>query len=162
MLSKKTFAPVFMAFALLLLAVVALTYIPAGRVDAAPAAIPTPVIVGFSGDNTEIKTFWSAQRLIADGGSAVFEMPQAEALDIQYTIDQTVVVATSETNTTTLKLQFSNDGTNWTDGVNVVASNATDVTNLLQFNNFGRYTRVFADVTNVNPVTFTVIAVARR
>lgn len=162
MLSKKILTSVLMALAVLALAFVVLTYIPAGRVDAAPVAIPTPIAPAYSGDTTNIVTFFATKQITADTSSVSFELPQAEALDLQYTIDQTAIPATLEVNTTTLKLRFSNDGVNWTDGVNVVASNTADVTNLLQFNNFGRYTTVYADVAVANPITITVIGVARR
>lgn len=123
------------------------------------AVIPTPAFTGYSGDavNTPVK-FWADNKVITQSGaSTAFVLADAEALDIQYVIDQGTV------NTVTLKLQFSNDNANWTDGVNVVASNAADATNLLQFNNFGYYTRLYATVSNTSPLTLTnVSAVARR
>ena len=75
--------------------------------------------------------------------------------DIMWSIDVGTV------NTTTYKLQFSNDATHWTDGVAVASAVAADVTNLAQFYVFGRYARVYATVSNTNPLTTTVIAVLK-
>lgn len=146
--------------ALVALGVVIGGFIGLSPAGAAPGAIPTPAFTGYSGDTTQNVTFWNAQAMTVDAGSTAFELGQAEALDIQYIIDQDW--AGGEPNTTTLKLQFSNDNTNWTDGVAVVTSNTTDTVNLLQYNNFGRYTRIYADVGASDGLTLTVIAVARR
>ena len=70
-------------------------------------------------------------------------------------LDQTNV------NTVTLTLQFSNDGENWTDGAALATSNAADAALLQQVNVFGKYARVYANVTNSNPLTVTVIGVLK-
>lgn len=122
----------------------------AGNVEAAPPAIPTPISASMSADNTgTVIKFWPDNTaLTASGASTAFQLGQAELLDIQYVIDQATA-----TNTITLTLQYSNDNSNWTNGVNVVAANSADVTNLLQFNNFGNWTRLYATLANTNPVT---------
>lgn len=76
-------------------------------------------------------------------------------LDVQY------VIAFSGTNTTTLTLRHSNDGVNWVTGATLLANGTTAGTAMTQTHNFGQFTAVYADVTNSNPVTLTVIAVAR-
>lgn len=46
-------------------------------------------------------------------------------------------------------------------GATIVSANAADADALAQFAVYGRYTNVYADVTNTNPVTITVIGVAK-
>jgi len=121
----------------------------------AAAVAPTPLAETAGGPGYQNVVFWSADALTADGASNALQLPGYEVLDLQYVIDQGTV------NTTTIKLQFSNDNTNWSDGINVVASNAADANAMAQFNNFGRYVRLYADVTNSNAVTITARAVAK-
>jgi hypothetical protein len=128
---------------------------PAGPGQAAPLAVPTPLAETAGGGDYLNVVFWSADALTADGGSNALQLPGYEVLDLQYIIDQ------GTTNTTTLKIQFSNDNTNWSDGINIVANNAADANGMVQVNNFGRYTRLYADVTNTNAWTITARAVAK-
>ena len=79
---------------------------------------------------------------------------------MHYSIDQTDV------NTMTLKLQFTNDtpgtsGATYVDGINIVASNAADATDLQQFQTFGAWTCVYADVTNTNAVDVSVVVLLK-
>jgi hypothetical protein len=64
-------------------------------------------------------------------------------------------------NTTTLKLQFSNDGVNWTDGATIASAIAEDGAVLSQQAVFGKFARVYADVSNTNPVTLTVLGILK-
>jgi hypothetical protein len=123
--------------------------------SAAPLAAPTPITVSAGDEATAPATFWRAKALTASGASNVYELPAADRLDLQWVVDETVV------NTTTLKLQFSNDGTNWVDGLDVEANIAADKNDLQQFNTFGRFVRLYATLTNSNPVTVTAIGVAK-
>lgn len=126
-------------------------------VEAGPLPAPTPVVTGFNSEPVYYPVkFFDSKVIKADTGSTLFVLPKYEALDIMYVIDQPTSV-----NTTTLKLQHSNDGTNWTDGMTIVSNNADDATGLNQFTNFGIYTRVYADVTNTEGVTMSVIGVAK-
>ncbi len=127
------------------------------EVEAGPLAAPTPLVTGYNGESVYYPVkFFDSQVITADGGSTVFVLPKYEALDIMYVIDQPTSV-----NTCTLKLEHSNDATNWTDGLTIVDANAADADGLNQFTNFGIYTRVYADVTNTNELTVTVIGVAK-
>lgn len=144
------------AFGLILLNVAGLILVPlAEQSQAAPAVAPTPLAETAGGPGYQNVVFWSADALTASAGSNAIQLPGYEVLDLQYVIDQGTV------NTTTIKLQFSNDNTNWSDGINVVANNAADANAMAQFNNFGRYVRLYATVTNTNPVTITARAVAK-
>lgn len=141
-----------MALALLAGAMVALNTPTA---LAAPAAAPTPVVSGFSQRSPTELTWLSGVATTADGGSTPQLVSAWQAVDIQYVIDQ------GTTNTVTLKLQFSNDGSNWTDGATLVTDNAADASVLSQAAVFGKWARVYADVTNSNPVTITAIGIMK-
>jgi hypothetical protein len=111
-------------------------------------------------DNTKYPVyFWYQDVITQSGRGTVYQLPDFEILDIHYDLD----VTDGSINTTTLKLQYTNfaDLTNWVDGVDVAASVATDTVALNQYYNFGRYTAIYATVANTNPVTITVIAVAK-
>lgn len=119
-------------------------------------AAPTPV----GSINNSIRpasevTWMSEVVLTADAGSAAQIVRDWSYADVQYVIDQT------DTNTVTLKLQFSNDAVNWTDGATLVADNAADASTLAQVALFGKWARVYADVTNTNPVTVSVNAILK-
>jgi hypothetical protein len=130
--------------------------------SAAPAAIPTPIVVPATGPPQNV-TFFGGTVLTADTRSNSVQIPSASSLDLQYEIDETTV------NTTTLRIDFSNDplctttpaSAEWSPGINVVASAAADTDQMVQVQNFGRCTSIFADVTNSNQVTVTVRAVAK-
>jgi hypothetical protein len=126
----------------------------AGMVQAAPAAIPTPVSVTPGNGAPQVAPFWQATALTASGAGAE-AIIAGEKVDLQWVIDQATV------NTVTLKLQFSNDSTNWVDGATFVTNNAADAGDMQQYAVFGRYLRAYATVVNTNPVTVTVIGVVK-
>lgn len=132
-------------------------------VQAAPNLAPTAVAnihaSAATGVATELSFFNGSSSITADTNGPVISLPSYSLLDIQYNIDQTVLA--SGANTTTLTLQYSNDGANWTNGPALVTSNVADASVLSQQANFGRYTRVNADVSNTHPITITVLAVAK-
>ena len=140
-----------------LLVVALVVALPVARPATADVlAIPTPVFTAPNSTATaRTGTFWEDDALTASGGSAVVDVGNYSRADIMWSIDVGTV------NTTTYKLQFSNDARHWTDGVPVASGVAADVTNLAQFYVFGRYARVYATVTNANPITTTVIAVLK-
>jgi hypothetical protein len=123
---------------------------------AAPAAAPTPVSINHSGVRSDIVTFHSSDVITADGNSGVQSVADHAVIDLQWVIDQGTV------NTTTFKLQFSNDGVNWVDGATIATSNAADVNSMQQFAVFGRWARINRDVSNTNTLTLTTfIGVAK-
>lgn len=136
------------------------------------AAIPTPISNPAVSDSATNVTYWQDVGLVADGGSNSKQLLAYEFQDIHYEINQTDVAIAGGTlvNTVTVRLEFSNDpdcvvGTgssaNWASGINLVATNAADADEMLQVNNIGRCTRLYADVANTNPVTLSVWAVAK-
>jgi hypothetical protein len=60
-----------------------------------------------------------------------------------------------------LTSKWSVDGTITASGVNVVASNVADATDIAQLQVFGKYFCILADVTNTNPVTVTAQVIAK-
>lgn len=121
------------------------------------AAAPTPAASGSNTGSTRsgMLTFFDTVVITQDTRSVLYALSGYDLIDVQWSIDM------SDTNTTTLKIQFSIDGRTFTNGVNIAASKAVDDTGLNQFNNFGRYTAIYADVTNTNPVTLTVYGLAK-
>lgn len=145
------------ALSLLLLFAVLLSIGSSGKVSAAPFGVPTPVSVSRSITKWFPVTYWDTAPLAADTRAECFETAANDLVDIQYTIDQGAGVP----NTTTLKLQHSVDNLTFIDGVSVVASNSADASDLKQFQVFGRYTCLYADVSNTNAVTITAKAVVK-
>ena len=132
---------------------------PADGTLAAPAAAPTPVAAVQRSPAPEFPQFFRTKVITVDSRSDCFEVPDYAVVDLQYLIDQTAVAGAP--NTTTLKLQFSNDLVTYIDGTNVVSGNAADASDLQQYQLFGRHTCVYADVTNSNPLTLTVNGVVK-
>ncbi len=126
---------------------------------AAPAAAPTPVAAVQRSPAPEFPQFFRTKVITEDTRSDCFEVPDYAVVDLQYLIDQTAVAGAP--NTTTLKLQFSNDLVTYIDGTNVVSGNVADGSDLQQYQLFGRHTCVYADVTNSNPLTLTVSGVVK-
>jgi len=124
-----------------------------------PLAAPTPVCVSAAAAAAGEAVFFSTSVLTDDTYSARVPVAAFQRTDIQHVLDQTVIAAAA--NTTTLTIQFSNDGVNWTDGAALVSSNSADAALLQQVNVFGKYARVKADLTNNNPLTVTVIGVLK-
>lgn len=156
----KVFLPA--AIVALLLLVALLTAIPGyGPVAAAPAAAPTPVSVTrpMGGGEFQVVTLFNTVAITADTTSSCFDIGKFAVADVQYTIDQTL--ADSVMNTTTLTTKWSVDGGTLVSGVNVVASNVADATDMQQVQLFGRYMCLTADVSNANPVTITARAIAK-
>ena len=116
---------------------------------AVPAQLAAPRSVAFA----------SVQRITNDVGSTFnVALRDYGVLDLQY-----VVQASDGTNAWTLKLQHSNDGVNWVDGLTIASSIAsvTGTTDMTRTHNFGGFTRVFFDTSNTTAFTATVNAIAR-
>jgi hypothetical protein len=131
-----------------------LVSLPANRpapATAAPAAAVTPVAsANLSDASPRVASFFDARAITADT-RACFDLAAYELLDLQYVIDQ------GTTNTTTLKIQHSNDNVNFTDGATAVSANTADASALAQHALFGRYNCVYADVANTNTITITAM-----
>jgi len=127
-----------------------------------PLAIPTPVSAPAHStalNAPEFPTFFNAKALTDDARSSCFEVPEYSVIDLQWLIDQTIVNTTA--NTITLKLQYSNDNVNFVDGASFVSANVADASDMQQYNLFGRHTCIYADVSNTQTVTVTVIGTVK-
>lgn len=106
--------------------------------QAGPLLIPTPVAEVAGGGDWVMATYSIGGDFTdvydAATGSAIHD-PGYTAADISWTLDVSGAI------TVTCKLQFSNDNSNWADGLNIFATKAADETNMDQFNLFGRYSR---------------------
>lgn len=145
--------PIFLGLALALLAL-GLLFLPAPQVDAAPGAVPTPITGAYSPDGN-VFTFLGAKTFTADGRSDPLTLASFERGDFTWTVDQ------SATNTTTLTLQYSNDGSRWYNGVALVSDNTTDTGDLVQLPVFARYTRIDVNVATTDTITVTVDILAK-
>ena len=125
-----------------------------------PLALVTPVsATARNVDQNGELAFVTTKVFTADGNSTALNVQNIDVLDLQATADQTAVAGAP--NTTTLKLQFSNDGINWVAGATFLTANAADASDMTQQAAFGKLARINVDVTNANPVTFTVIAIGK-
>lgn len=124
-----------------------------------PLAAPTPVTVSASGPSQNDLSFFTTRVITQDVASAAQNIEAADKADLQYTLDQTLV--TGIANTTTLTLQFSCDGTTWTNGVAMLSANVADASDISQMLTFCSQMRVLVDVSNTNPVTVTVQGLAK-
>lgn len=130
-------------------AIVALN--PDLTVQAAPRPATTPVsITQPSNNNSKLVTFHNAT-ITADTRSTCFENQGYDVLDLQTKIDQTT------TNTVTIKIQQTNDGVNFIDGLTSVSANTADATALSQYALFGWKTCLYIDVSNANTLTVQAI-----
>jgi hypothetical protein len=125
---------------------------------AAPAAIPTPASVtrpSANGNFITFSPFAGTASIAEDTYSSCYDVGKYSTIDVLYVIDQ------GTTNTTTLTSYWSIDGTTKAAGVNVVASNAADATDMAQLQVFGRYFCLLANVTNTEAITITAQAIAK-
>lgn len=152
---KRVFGVV-MAGALVMALLFGIMLAPQGDVMAAPQAAPTPVSVTRpAGAGAQIIEVWDAVPITADTTATCVDIGAASVIDAQYQIDQTDV------NTVTLTTQWSINGELITDGVDIVASNAADASEMVQVQAFGRYICAKADVANTNTVTVTLYLAAK-
>ena len=129
--------------------------------QAAPPAAPTPVANLVNSNDALNVSFQSATALTADTNTGGQQLPTYEWLDIQYNITQ---ATSASVNTTTIKIQFSNDNSNWVTGPTIVSASDTPLattSDITRVPIFGRYVRFNQDVTNSNPVTITLIGLAK-
>lgn len=152
-MKKNSFLVV--AIAILFFAMV-LGSLSSNRASAAPQAAPTPIsVTERNGASPALLTFFDAQAIAADTTSTCFEITFWDIADLYYSIDQ------GTTNTTTLTLRWGNNSSALVNGVNVVASNAADASDLQQFQTFGRFACILADVATTDTVTITVNALVK-
>lgn len=136
-----------------LLVILAMLSFPA---VAAPPAAPTPIAdFLLQGVQARAFNFQTRTAITADTNTSGVDVMGLSAVDVQYVIDHGTV------NTTTLTVQYSNDNSNWVNGVALVSDSAADGTDITRVPVFGRYMRVNQNVTGTDAITITLTAVGR-
>lgn len=126
--------------------------------EPAQAAVITP-IAQTGRDGSRVAQYFVSQAITTDT-RVCFDLADYEIMDLQY---QVVV---SDSNPTTLTLQQTNIDPasgpfNAASAIATVAATPAAANVMAQLPLFGRWNCVLADVTNTNPITFTVIGVAK-
>ncbi len=138
-----------------LLFAVLLVGLNGGGVTPALAAAPTPVsITQPVGLNPQLYTLYSGTAITASAQGTCWELGKWAVADVQTNID------VSSTQTVTVKIQYSNDGTTLVDGANV-ASGSADASTFYQAPLFGRYACAYVTLGTSNAVTVNVTAWAK-
>lgn len=126
-----------------------------GPVQAAPPAAPTPVANLVYSSDANYFSFMADKAWAADGYSDPITLASFEWADWQYLIDH------GTPNTTTVTIQYSNDGQNWVNGPALISNSAADAGDIVRLPLFGRYTRLRVDVTNTQTVRLTANLLAK-
>lgn len=154
---KRAGAMVLGALALLFVASLSF-YWGAPKVDTVQAAVITP-IAQTGRDGSRIATFFNSQVITVDT-RVCFDLADMELLDLQYQVDA------GASNQTTVTLQQTNiDPTsgpfNTAQTIATVAATPADGNAFSQVGLFGRWNCVFADLSDTDGVTLTIIGVAK-
>ncbi len=139
---------------LLFFALIASLYIlPAAQTSGVALAAATPVSYGATvGTNSKV-TFFNGN--VTADTRVCFDLSNYNKVDLQWIIDQGTV------NTTTIKLQWSNNNANFEDTATVANANAADASGGQQYHLFGQHNCVNADVTNSTPLGLKIYGVAK-
>lgn len=124
-----------------------------------PLAAVTPVSVNPQSGIGQRVQFFTTDVITEDTYSPFQNVQQGSKMDLQWVLDQTAVAG--ETNTTTLTIEYSCDNQNWVTEHTPVNANTADATAIGQFTTFCTYGRVYANVTNTNPLTITVMGLVK-
>ena len=141
-----------------LLAVLVLTTLSLNTptTQAAPLAAPTPISVPIQPVVApEFPTFFNTKVITTSTRSDCFEVPEYSAVDLHWIIDET------DANSTTLKLQYSNNNTSYVDGVSFVTNAVADAESMNQYPLFGRWACVYAQLVGNQTVTVTVLGTVK-
>ena len=124
--------------------------------QAAPLAAPTPISVPVQAQVVpEFPVFFNTKVITVSTRSDCFEVPDYSAVDLHWIIDET------DANSTTLKLQYSNNNTSYVDGVSFVTNAVADAESMNQYPLFGRWACVYAQLVGNQTVTVTVLGTVK-
>ncbi len=138
-----------------LLFAVLLVGLNGGGVTPALAAAPTPVsITQPVGLSPQLYTLYSGTAITASAQGTCRELGKWAVADVQAIVD------VSDTQTVTVKIQYSNDGTNLVDGMNL-STGSVDANTFVQAPLFGRYACAYVTLGTSAPVTVNVTAWAK-
>lgn len=123
------------------------------------AAVITPV-TQTARDGSRVAEFF-VTRAITEDTRVCFDLAEFEVMDLQY---KSIAASGALSNPTTITTQQTNiDPTSgpFNAGSAVATVQATSADTMFQTPLFGRWNCVYANVTNSNPVTLTIIGVAK-
>ena len=148
---------VFIVVVVAMLFVAFLATLGGNGASAAPSLVPTPVSVSARGSAiAKDVVLYNGVVMTTAVASSAQGINEHEVIDLQWIIDQATL-----TNTLSINIQFSNNGVNWVDGPRVVTTNTADANDMQQYAIFGKYIRAYPSLENNNPVTITLIGVAK-
>lgn len=125
---------------------------PTARAGPQPAPTPATYSGGADPDYVMVTFVSGAVSRTATFNSSGFNLPSYNAADICHTVDINAAQSIS------CLLQFSNDNTNWADGVYLFTTTVADASaTMQQYNTFGRYVRTRCVLTSANPATLTIV-----
>lgn len=149
----NTKAAIFLA-SLIIITLLALPTLPT---VASPPAAPTPISnVVSHPDKARRRTVYANTAIAADTNTTSFCF--GEEYEV---VDYAVLIDHGTTNTTSVIIQFSNDGTNWDVGPTLVSASAADIYDISKIQLFGACQRFNLDVVNTNTITIGVIALPK-
>jgi hypothetical protein len=124
--------------------------------QAAPMAAPTPISIPVQARVApEYPVFFNTKVITVSTRSDCFEVADYSAVDLHWIIDET------DANSTTLKLQYSNNNTSYVDGLSFVSNAVADAEAMNQYPLFGRWACVYAALVGNQTVTVTVIGTVK-
>jgi hypothetical protein len=121
-------------------------------VQAAPAAVPTPIGALVTGGEYSMVPYFASEVITYSQASNSHLTARYSAADIHSVLDHT------STQTLTCKFQWSNDGTNWADGIALFTNKSADTNEITQTEMFGQRSRITCTVGTANPITVTIRA----
>lgn len=122
------------------------------------AAVITPISVNARGPEAARVAEYFVSKVITADTRVCFDLSGYETIDLQYQVDATLA---NTTTVTTQQTNISPTAGPFNTGAAVATVISADANTMLQTGAFGRWNCVLADVTNSNPITFTIIGVAK-
>ncbi len=124
--------------------------------EAAPPAAVTPIANTPYSADANYFVFLNEKTFAADGYSDRLTLASFEVGDWQYLID-----TVADVNTTTVTIQYSNDGENWVAGQPLISANIADAGDIVRLPLFGRYARLHVNSTTTDTLTLSVNVLAK-
>lgn len=123
-----------------------------------PLAAPTPIsnVVAFPDESRRVRTVYADTAIAADTNTTSFCLGTAFEV-----ADYAVLIDHGTTNTTSVIIEFSNDGTNWDVGPTLVSASAADIYDISKVQLFGACQRFDLDVVNTNTITIGITALPK-
>lgn len=152
-MSKRAFLPLVIGILVLAALLAPMVAIPA--VQGAPSAVVTPVTQYPREPAPRVLNFWASPTALTEDTRSCVNIDGYNTVDLHYIVDQ------GDINTTTLKLQLSNITGAYVDQVTILNANTTDTDSLVQYQLFGRWACLDADLSNTNTWTITAVGLAK-